>query len=65
MLIVGLGVPLAVVGTRSPEGSLDRSDTGIDIDRGLNQLTAPRNVVAEISWDASTAFDLDLYLGAA
>ncbi|QHC67896.1 hypothetical protein GSU68_15880 [Rathayibacter sp. VKM Ac-2759] len=62
VLVVGLGVPLSVVGTRSPEGVLDRSDSGTDIDRRVETLTAPRNIVPEATadWRAGSPFDLDL-----
>ncbi|QHC67901.1 hypothetical protein GSU68_15905 [Rathayibacter sp. VKM Ac-2759] len=62
VLVVGLGVPLSLAGTRSPEGILDRSDTGADIDRRVETLIAPRNIVAEtgVDWRADSVFDIDL-----
>jgi hypothetical protein len=47
MIIVGIGVPLSVEGVRSPEGILDRADTGGEIDQRTEGLTAARNVVAD------------------
>lgn len=47
MIVVGIGVPLSVEGVRSPEGILDRADTGSEIDRRTEGLSAPRNVVAD------------------
>jgi hypothetical protein len=64
VLVVGLGVPLSVVGIRSPEGLLDHADSGADIDQRLARLIAPRNVVADTDWE-ETPFDIDLHLGAA